>query len=299
MVKNGAADQERQTTVLFAGVIAGPELQAGAGEAKTLEATRACLEALRLATAHAGGRVIKIIVDEVMALFPTPHAAASAAVAMQKQVDSLPEVEGWKLGVRVGFHCGPVLQRDEDVFGDTVNLAARLAKLAAREQIITSSETAEALGESCGPAMRRLYGQHIKGKAEEVQLCELVWRMGNATAQLNWARERRAKPATLRLQYRGRELERRRDIDAITFGRDAECGLVIHDSNVSRRHCTIERRNDKFVLADHSSNGTYVTEENSAEIAIKREEFTLGKHGWIAFGVPRAATEEIVEYFCD
>jgi class 3 adenylate cyclase len=283
------APPPRQTTVLFAGVV----------ESKEPEATRACLEALGLAIDNAGGRVIKIIVDEIMALFPTPQTAASAAVAMQKQVDALPDVAGSKLGVRIGFHCGPVLQRDADVFGDTVNLAARLAKLAAREQIITSSETAEALGRKYAPVMRQLYEQHIKGKAEEVQLCELVWRLGDATAQLNLGRERRAKPAALHLQYRGREVERRRDIDAISFGRDAECGLVIEDSNVSRRHCTIERRGDKFVLADHSSNGTYVTEENSPEISIKREEFTLGKHGWIAFGLPRAATEEIVEYFCD
>ena len=66
----------------------------------------------------------------------------------------------------------------------------------------------------------------------------------------------------------------------------------------SRQHCTIERRNDKFVLADQSTNGTFVTTDGGTEILLQREEFTLDKHGWIAFGQPRAGAEEVVEYFC-
>ena len=67
----------------------------------------------------------------------------------------------------------------------------------------------------------------------------------------------------------------------------------------SRLHCTIERRQSKFVLADHSTNGTYLTPEGDAEILLQREEFTLGKHGWIACGQQRASTTEVIEYFCD
>src|SRR5438093_3129256 len=41
---------------------------------------------------------------------------------------------------------------------------------------------------------------------------------------------------------------RRRDNDSITIGRDQGCGLVVADQKASRQHCTIERRQDKWVL---------------------------------------------------
>src|SRR5438093_8543281 len=92
---------------------------------------------------------------------------------------------------------------------------------------------------------------------------------------------------------------RRRDNDSITIGRDQGCGLVVADQKASRQHCTIERRQDKWVLKDHSTNGTYVTAEGDSEMLLQREELTLRKHGWIAFGQPRSGTSEVVEYFCD
>src|SRR5206468_483265 len=52
-------------------------------------------------------------------------------------------------------------------------------------------------------------------------------------------------------------------------------------------------------LKDHSTNGTYVTAEGDSEMLLQREELTLRKHGWIAFGQPRSGTSEVVEYFCD
>jgi class 3 adenylate cyclase len=69
--------------------------------------------------------------------------------------------------------------------------------------------------------------------------------------------------------------------------------------NVAARLVEHERRQDKFVLKDHSSNGTFVTAEGDIEILLQREEFTLRKHGWIAFGQSRAGTSEVVEYFCE
>jgi adenylate cyclase len=67
----------------------------------------------------------------------------------------------------------------------------------------------------------------------------------------------------------------------------------------SRQHCTIERRQEKFVLKDHSTNGTYVTIDGDAELLVRRDELTLRKHGWIAFGQPRSAGVEAVEFFLD
>jgi adenylate cyclase len=81
---------ERQATVLFADVSGSTKLYEVAGDATALEAISSCLAAARRATESAGGRVVKTIGDEVMAVFPAPDAAATAAADMQGHIDALP-----------------------------------------------------------------------------------------------------------------------------------------------------------------------------------------------------------------
>jgi len=219
---------------------------------------------------------------------------------MHATIEQLPEVGGTRLGVRVGFHSGPVIQRDDDVFGDTVNMAARLVEQAGKGQIIISHETAELLSPAFRMFTRPLYSIQVKGKAEEVGLCEVMWRpVEDRTTVAGYRTKARPAAAVLRLKYRDTEVTRRRDNDSITIGREQGCGLVVADQKASRQHCTIDRRQDKWVLKDHSTNGTYVTAEGDSEMLLQREELTLRKHGWIAFGQPRSGTTEVVEYFCD
>ena len=292
-------DQARQTTVLFADVSGSTKLYESVGDSSAMQAIERCLERLRQTVESSGGRVVKTIGDEVMAAFPAPDAAATAAASMQYAIDALPMVGGTKLAVRIGFHCGPVIQSESDIFGDTVNVAARLTEQAGRSQIITSRETSEQLGPVFRSFTRRLYAINVKGKAEELELCELIWRQDDdVTISHTRSVQAKAQALVLRLRYRERDIIRRRENDSIIIGRDQACGLVIADNMASRQHCTVERRQDKFVLADQSTNGTYVTAEGAAEILLQREEFTLGKHGWMTFGQPRAGTQEIVEYFC-
>jgi len=293
-------EPSRQTTVLFADVSGSTKLYETAGDAAALEAIGQCIDKLRRATEADGGRVVKTLGDEVMALFASPDAAASAAAQMHAAIEALPAVGDTKLSVRIGFHAGPVIQRDNDVFGDTVNLAARLVEQAMKGQIIISEETAGLLGPVFRNWARRLYAIQVKGKGEEVMLCELVWRQtADMTAVAGTRSVARSSHAALRLKYRDLEIVRRRGSESITIGREPDCGLTISDQNASRQHCTIERRQDKFVLKDHSSNGTFVTVEGDTELLLRREELTLRKRGWISFGQSRASASEVVEYFCE
>jgi len=113
------------------------------------------------------------------------------------------------------------------------------------------------------------------------------------------APEARSAAAALRLSYRDLQLVRRRQNDSIIIGRDASCGLVIASENVSRLHCTIIRRDDKFVLRDHSSNGNFRHRRRRREILLQDEDMPLLRHGWLALGEPRAETAEVVAYFID
>ena len=293
-------DPNRKTTVLFADVIGAAELSGAAGEAAAREALTRCRDRLQGVASACGGRVVKGTGEKLVVLITAPDAAADAAVAMHTAVDDLPAVGGTKLALGIGFHHGPVINREDGVFGDTVNLASKLVEQAGNGQIITTEETAEALGALYRPWVRRLGAVEIKGRSDEVAICELVWRADDSATL--YAKKRLAeKPvqAALTLRYRDKKIVRRREKDAITLGRDESCGLVVADDKASRQHCSIERRQDKFVLTDLSSNGTWVTIEGEGEVELSRDKLTLRKHGWIAFGQPRAGAKEVVEFFCE
>lgn len=59
---------------------------------------------------------------------------------------------------------------------------------------------------------------------------------------------------------------------------------MINHSGASRIHATIERRRDKWVLIDHSTNGTFVTFAGERELRLHREELILRGDGIISFG---------------
>jgi len=83
---------------------------------------------------------------------------------------------------------------------------------------------------------------------------------------------------------------------SFSLGRDAASDIIINDRRASRTHARIERRRDKFVLIDQSTNGTYVTFVGEAEFALKREEVILRSKGRISFGHAFDENSEVVEF---
>jgi adenylate cyclase len=286
---------------MFADVSGSTRLYETMGDAVAVKAIDRCVSIMRQHTEACGGRVVKTIGDEVMATFTDASDAAQAAVEMQLDINKLPRVGRIQMGIRIGFHFGPVVERDGDVFGDTVNLAARLSGLATKGQIITTRETVNRVSPMLKSSCRYLYGMPIRGKEQQVDIFEVVWQVTEDATSL--ASERNVRPdqnAKLRLVYGDTEIILDDSREALSLGRDVNCDLVVRDRNSSRNHGRIERRMGKFVLKDNSANGTFVTiEESDREIVLQREEFTLRGHGWIAFGQSRKTATETVEYFCE
>ncbi len=285
--------------ILFADVSGSTALYDALGDEQAFALIERCLEAMSASTAQAGGRVVRTIGDAVMAVLPDADAAASAAVEMQSEVEKLGTGAGPRLGLRVGFQFGTVTEERGDVFGDTVNVAEWLGELASKGQMITSRQSAQLLSRPFWPVLRQLYSTPMPGSDREVELLEVLWK-GDIG-------ERTAIPASplapqrqiLRLRLNDRRLSVGLDRRKVTFGRDHEADFPVRDRMASRAHATIERRRDQFVLADHSANGTYVTQDGEAELELHREELALRGHGWIAFGQPRATSVEAVEFSCE
>lgn len=280
---------ERETTVLFAHVLGGTEL--------TGTPFRTCMDRLRTTAKSSGARVLDSGQDRIIVLLATPDAAADAAAAMHTAMEKLPQYGDEKLALGIGFHHGPVIQKGDQVYGGAVNLAAQLVALAAKGQIITTRETASHFSPLYRAWMRKLGSVDIKDHAGEIDLCELIWKADdNATLFAKRKVETRPTNTALKLRYRDKELVRRREKDSVTLGRDENCGVQVHDDQASRHHCTIEHRHDKFVLTDHSTNGTYVKSEGADEVLVQREEFVLVGKGTLTCGQPSVSTKEIVEY---
>lgn len=281
--KHGAR-AARRTTVLLAEV------------RSTVEVGR-YLEALRLAAELSGGRVLHDRNNALLALFSTPDAAAVAAARMHAYAETLPATPG-KPPVGIAFHTGPVAQRDEEIFGDTVNLALQLVGESKNGQILTSHDTASSLSPAIQDSVRPARRIKVKGKDDELLLGELVWR--NATNQIVSAQAKTARSrAALRLTWGGETLLRRREGDSISLGRDPDCELSIEGGAVSRNHCTILRRDAAFVLRDHSRNGTFVTPRAQAEVCVKDAELALAGSGRIALGQPADLAANVVMFTCE
>ncbi|WAL40309.1 adenylate/guanylate cyclase domain-containing protein [Brevibacterium sp. BRM-1] len=89
--------------------------------------------------AAGGGRVIKTVGDEVFFAAETPHAGAEIALTLMERIKAdvlLPQA-------RVGFAWGRVLSRLGDIFGSTVNLAARLTGITRPGTVLTDLDTAQ------------------------------------------------------------------------------------------------------------------------------------------------------------
>jgi hypothetical protein len=242
---------------------------------------------------------MKTIGEVVMEDFPLADHAALAGATTQASVSTQPQKSGGqRLAIRVGFHFGPALETDGDVFGDSVNVAARLVGVAHGAQVITSAATAARLSPWLRARTRELTTLTVKGKLQDLSVYELVWQ--DAPDELTTLSTRLvARPARLAVRHGEREYTLGEWQATLALGRDAQNDIVIADRMASRMHAHIERRRDRFVLVDHSSNGTFLTIGDEPEIQLRREEFVLRGHGRISFGHKYATDpRETVDFAC-
>jgi serine/threonine protein kinase/class 3 adenylate cyclase len=124
-----------------------------------------------------GGTVIKTIGDSVMAEFSQPVAGVRAAIAIQKKLHALNETlaDRERIRLRVGIHTGPAFRRDHDVFGDAVNVAARITKHTAPAQILISRAVREVVAGEADLTCIPLGKMTMEGRAEKEDVFEVQW----------------------------------------------------------------------------------------------------------------------------
>ena len=287
---------EPTIAVLFADVAGSTRLYEQVGDALALATIGKCLTLVDEVSRGHGGRLIKTIGDEAMVAFPTADQAAAAAAEIQGRMTDFAQAGNYRIAFRIGFHCGAAIERDGDVFGDSVNVAARMVGLAKSGQVILSAPTAEALSAALRERLREVDVMTVKGKEKDIGILELLWQ--DSADLTSMAPRPKRKASRLALRHGEREIELSDAVSTLSLGRDTQNDVVIADRMASRLHAKIERRREHFMLVDQSSNGTFVTVDGEGEFEVRREEFKLRGRGHISFGHSHEASPGETLTFC-
>jgi adenylate cyclase len=278
--------------ILFADVAGSTRLYRELGDSIAYQAIEESLAAVRLLASRNGGIIVKTIGDEVMLAFSEPMQMFDAAIAIQQDAFSRPPYKSEEgiqriLQLRLGMHYGAAIRTGGDFFGTSVNLAARMVELAAGGEIITTGEMAHRLPALHRGLMRRVGSVAVRGVNEAVTISEVVWQANSDLTllpQVVTTQIRLQGAPRLEISVGGRRVRFDSESGPITIGREEGSTIVVSDHRASRRHCTIERKLDNWVLSDHSTNGSFVTFEGDREIAVRRQDLVLHGMGMLKVG---------------
>ncbi len=137
--------EERRLAAVVVGDVVGYSAMMGRNESDTLARIFAFqAQVLELVVAGHGGRIVKTTGDGFLAEFSSAVNAVKASVAIQNAMLSRDDA-GDPLRLRIGVHVGDVAIRDDDIFGDSVNIAARLEQRAHPGSVLISASVHQQL----------------------------------------------------------------------------------------------------------------------------------------------------------
>lgn len=111
---------------------------------------------------------LKWIGDEAMLAFPDPDLAIQALGTLLQSCRNDPRLPL----TRAGVNHGPIIRRDGDIFGSTVNIAARIAALAAPGQLLATGPISDA-AQARGIVVKNLGPKALRSVAGEIELFEI------------------------------------------------------------------------------------------------------------------------------
>ena len=276
----GEGKARSDLAILFVDICDSTELYEKAGDAQARRLIESCVVSFAETSAAEGGKVVKTLGDGLMCTFPTADAALNAAVSMRSSVKDRP------LRIRVGFHLGPVIESEGDIFGDTVNVAARVASFAKPDEVLFTEITVERLSQGARLGTRFLDQASLKGKSQPVSIYGLAPLEADHTVMTSASRPTLRPETQLLLRYGAKRFEIGSKGRKVSIGRDAQCDFVIEGPQISRWHATIEPKQERYYLVDQSTNGTFVVLASNDSVYLKRESLQLVGKGALSLGRP-------------
>jgi adenylate cyclase len=168
---------ERRLSAILAADVVGYSRLMGANEVATLERLQADqAEVIEPSITAHGGRIVKLTGDGLLAEFPSVVGAVESAVEIQRAMPErnrdLPDDR--RIQLRVGVNLGDVLVRDDDIFGDGVNVASRIEGRCPPGGIAVSAAVREHVGNRLDIAFDDMGEQELKNIAHPVRLFSIA-----------------------------------------------------------------------------------------------------------------------------
>lgn len=277
-----------ERAILLADVSGSTGLYREHGDERASELVYECVDAMqRVATAH-GGEFVRSKGDDVLCLF----ADANAAIAASRDIIKL-GAEG-QVSLHAGLHRGIVVYRGSELFGDAVNVAARLSSQAKDNEVLISRDVLDHATETDASDMRSIGELTLRGinmameiyalLADEVQEDgDDVTHLSAEPTMFNAQQAEKTARTAVRLTWP----EGAQDIfdgTQIRIGRSSQCDLIMSAAWVSRVHAAISVRGGIVEFQDSSSAGSTLAMGDAPAIFIRRQTVALSGRGVIELG---------------
>ena len=177
---------ERRLAAILAADAVGYSRLMSADETATLEMLKAHRnELIEPAIAAHQGRVVKLTGDGLLAEFPSVVEAVECGVEIQAGMfeRNLDTPEDRRIDFRVGINLGDVIVEDDDLYGDGVNVAARLEGIADPGGIMVSGTVREHVGNKLDVRFEDLGERHVKNIDTPIHIFQVRWRTGETVSE--------------------------------------------------------------------------------------------------------------------
>lgn len=282
-------------TVLFADLAGSTRLYQTQGDANAHQQVTRSLQCMKSVIERHGGELLRTVGDAALASFPQPDAAYCASVDIQKEHVPL------DLSVRVGFHHGEVIPDAGDVYGNAVNLAARVASFAEADEICTTEAAVMQLSSCYRSDTHYLDKVDFKGMSEPMPVYRVHWASDHGETAIITAVSRtglyQADDKALELLVGAKKMRMDARNPILSFGRSFDNDVVIEAESASRNHARIEFVRGRYVLQDSSTNGTYILKGGRSPEFIRRESVSLDTFGAIGLGfIPNETDSQTIKF---
>jgi TolB-like protein/class 3 adenylate cyclase len=200
MVQERPVRVERRLSAIVAADVAGySRLMHSDEEATHAKLTSLLMDVVNPAIAEHGGRIVKNTGDGFLAEFPSAVEAVRSAVLFQIRVRELAveDAEDRRLRFRVGINIGDVIAEPHDIFGDGVNIAARLESIVEPGGICISSSAYDQVRGKVRVEFADLGEQNLKNIALPIRAYTVVWDGSTPAARIERAKQDRRSPPRL------------------------------------------------------------------------------------------------------
>jgi adenylate cyclase len=285
-----------EAAVLLADVVGSTPLYESLGDAAAISRIDRWREDMRALICGNGGEFISSKGDDVLSIFEKPVAAFSAVSQMR-----LPG--SFSVSFHAGLHFGHVVRVGGDIYGDAVNLTARLAAVANPGEVLISQSLVDLLSSADRQTLGFLDKMTFKGKSEPCNIYTFLDDDRTLNTEVSLGKRPNgpvpdvsARSICVTLRYDG-QTKSCRNNESLTIGRSDECDLVVKRQWVSRHHATVSIVNGRVKLAERSSSGTFISMQPGQEILVRREDVLLLGTGTISPGMQGASSDAQVIHF--